>query len=62
MGRIKTTVIKRSAIELHEKHSDRFTTDFQKNKKIVDELADIPTKKFRNIIAGFVTRLKKNEE
>ncbi len=62
MGRIKTTVIKRTAIELHEKHSAKFSKDFQKNKKVVDELADVPSKKFRNIIAGYVTRLKKQEE
>lgn len=62
MGRIKTTVVKRAAIDLHSQHKEKFSKDFQKNKKVVDGLADVPSKKFRNIIAGYVTRLKKQQK
>ncbi|MBS3133889.1 30S ribosomal protein S17e [Candidatus Woesearchaeota archaeon] len=57
MGRIKTIQVKRIAIQLVELHSDKFKTDFIDNKKIVEEYATIPSKKMRNVIAGYVTRL-----
>jgi small subunit ribosomal protein S17e len=59
MGRIKTTAIKTKGQKLFSKHKDRFTTDYQKNKKLIDEFAHVPSKKIRNILAGYVTRLKK---
>ncbi|MCD6589961.1 30S ribosomal protein S17e [Candidatus Woesearchaeota archaeon] len=62
MGRIKTTLIKRIGQELFARYSDQFTTDFEENKKKVVELLDVSSKKMRNVIAGYVTRLKKNEE
>ena len=62
MGRIKTQQVKRLATEIFEKYSDKFTTDFEENKKIIGEVADIESKKMRNLIVGFITRLKKNEE
>lgn len=59
MGRIKTQLIKRTTQELMEKHSSDFTTDFTENKKILDTKMKIPSKKLRNIVAGYATRLKK---
>ncbi len=61
MGNIKTSFVKRVARELYESHVDKFTTDFSKNKEIIAELIDIKSKKLRNIIAGYVTHLKKQE-
>lgn len=43
-----------------EKHGDKFYTDFEKNKEIVANYADISSKKLRNIIAGYAARLKKS--
>ena len=40
-----------------EKYYPRLTLDFQTNKRIVDEVALIPTKRLRNKIAGFTTHL-----
>ena len=62
MGRIRTTYIKHTSIRLLEKFKDKFTKEFEKNKKIMDEIADIPSKKIRNKIAGYITFLKKREE
>ena len=59
MGRIKTKLIKRVTNELISGHPDKFTKDFGENKTKVDELADVPSKKMRNVIAGYVTRLIK---
>ena len=61
MGRIKTTLIKRKTRELLDSHGEQFTTDFTENKKITAQLAEISSKKLRNIIAGYATRLKKKE-
>ena len=33
------------------------TLDFHTNKRICDDIAEIPTKRMRNKIAGYVTRL-----
>ena len=62
MGRIKTTFIKRKTKELLKMHGQAFTKDFTENKRITSRHTKIPSKKIRNIIAGYVTRLKKKEE
>jgi len=62
MGRIKTMLIKRSTNNLINQYGDKFKTDFDENKPIVMEYADIPSKKLRNIVAGYVTRLMKQKE
>jgi len=62
MGRIKTTFVKRRTKELLKNHGDKFTTDFTENKKITDQYAEIQSKKLRNIMAGYMTRLKKKQQ
>lgn len=62
IGRIKTTFIKNIGRELFEKNAEKFSTDFENNKKIVDQLANIRSKRTRNIVAGYLTSLKRNEE
>jgi len=60
LGRIRQTIIKRAGEELLEKFEDKFTTDFETNKKAVEEVALISTKRLRNRIAGYITsRVKK---
>lgn len=61
MGRIKTSFIKHIARELFENHPGKFITDFEKNKLVVNEFVDIKSKKMRNIIAGYLTALKRQE-
>jgi small subunit ribosomal protein S17e len=59
LGRIKAKFLKTMTTELLERHPGKFDTDFEKNKQAVQELAEVPSKKLRNIIAGYATRLKK---
>ena len=59
MGRIKTARIKRAANTTIKSFKDKLTTNFEANKKLVDELAVVPSKKIRNIVAGYITRLMK---
>ena len=59
MGGVKNDTIKKAAKVIIEKYYSRLTTDFQTNKRICDEVAVISSKKMRNEIAGYVTRLMK---
>ena len=59
MGNVRPTYIKRIAIELVKKHYASFNTDFQHNKKMVQELTDVTSDKLRNRIAGYVTTYRK---
>jgi small subunit ribosomal protein S17e len=61
MGRVKTRMVKIIGEKLYREHKDEFTTEFEKNKEIVKKYVDIPSKKLRNVVAGYVTRLKKRE-
>ncbi len=53
MGRIKTTVIKRTGERLVER--EEFSDNFEQNKKLLNEI--MPSKRMRNMIAGYITRL-----
>jgi len=58
MGKIKSKLIKRSAENLVKKGIE-FTESFGENKKILK--GTMPSKKIRNQMAGFLSRLKKQE-
>ena len=62
MGRIKTQFIKRLTFELFKKYRDQFKENFNENKPLVDRMLTRPTKKVRNVIAGYLTRLAKKKE
>lgn len=62
MGRIKTTSIKRTGKKLVAQHRDEFKLDFESNKQIIPKFVDVNSKKLRNVLAGYVTRLMKVEE
>jgi small subunit ribosomal protein S17e len=49
--------VKRLSRELVERYHDSFSTNFDQNKGVVDELLTNTTKRLRNRIAGYVTRL-----
>lgn len=58
MGKVRTEVVKRAARELLERFPDKFANEFEPNKLAVNELLRAPSKRLRNRIAGYVTRLK----
>ncbi len=62
MGRIKTKLVKRLTIDLVKQYKDMFTNDFTKNKEVVVKLLSGTSKKIRNVVAGYVTRLMKHKE
>jgi small subunit ribosomal protein S17e len=57
VGKVRTEYIKRIARELVERFPDKFTSDFENNKRIVGTLTSISSTKLRNRIAGYTTRL-----
>lgn len=62
MGRIKTKPIKRACHELMKKHSTEFKEVYTENKEVVSRFATIRSKKLRNIVTGYITRLAKNKD
>ena len=59
MGRVKSALIKRTARSL-VKIGKNFEKGFDKNKNILGN--SMPSKRMRNRIAGYITRIKKLEE
>lgn len=59
MGRIKTLLIKRIAGKLIKEHSQEFTSQFDKNKLLVNKYTNVSSTKLRNSIAGYAARLVK---
>ncbi|KAJ9122393.1 40S ribosomal protein S17 [Naganishia vaughanmartiniae] len=52
MGRVRTKTVKRASRVLIEKYYPRLTLDFHTNKRILDEVAMVPSKRLRNKISG----------
>jgi len=61
MGRIKTKRVKRISNELYSENKPEFKDDYRENKEVVNKLIRIPSKKLRNQIAGYVTRMTKEK-
>ena len=62
MGRIKTKLIKRITHKLIQNYGSKFKDNFEENKPIVTSLLENDSKKFRNVISGYVTRIKRREK
>ncbi len=62
MGKVRTTIVKRTARKLLEMYPDLFTRDFEHNKRVVSQLIEYRSKKLRNQIAGYITHLVKIRE
>jgi len=57
LGKVRTEQVKRIAQELIKRHPNKFSTDFESNKKLIESLTRISSRKLRNRVAGYVTRL-----
>ena len=54
-------MVKRTTLELINKYSKSFNTDFDHNKKFLSELNIGVSKKMRNKVAGYATRVVKSD-
>lgn len=59
MGRIKSTLIKRTAKKLIAEEN-LFSNNFDEDKKLLGNT--MPSKRIRNKIAGYIARLKKMQQ
>lgn len=57
MGAVRSEKVKKVARELIRRYPDKFTTNFEENKKFIEPLINVPSKRLRNTIVGYVTRL-----
>ena len=55
MGKVKTEQIKKVGKELMKRFPDKFTSHFDDNKRLVEELTKGTTTRVRNQIAGYIT-------
>jgi len=58
MGRVRTKFIKRISNKLVLKHKDEFKKDFKDNKKIVETLVEVKSKKLRNKLQIILSHLE----
>jgi small subunit ribosomal protein S17e len=56
LGNVRTDQIKRTARELVRRFPDRFSGNFDENKKLVGQLLQGPSRKIRNQVAGYIVR------
>jgi len=58
---IQTVKAKKLAQKLLEIYPERFTSDFNTNKKALVELTTLSSKQTRNLIAGYISGLKRRQ-
>ena len=62
MGRVKSIMVKTLSRDLLEQHRDKFSQDFDKNKKALKEVKEIKSKRVRNVTAGYITKEMKRSK
>ena len=58
MGKVRIASVKKMSRDLITLYPDKFGTDYEANKKAFEPLVDARTKRLRNRIVGYITRLK----
>jgi small subunit ribosomal protein S17e len=56
MGRVKSVAVKTLGDDLMREHSKKLSTDFEGNKKALEEITVIKSKRVRNVLAGYITK------
>ncbi len=57
MGKVRTSSVKRIARKLLEMFPDKVSVDFNSNKELVRSNVYVKSKRMKNQIAGYLTRL-----
>lgn len=57
MGKVRPDQIKKASREILTRYHERFTTNFEENKKILAQVAHVYSPRMKNRIAGYITRL-----
>ncbi|MEM2759844.1 MAG: 30S ribosomal protein S17e [Nitrososphaerales archaeon] len=53
--------IKRISMQLIERHAEKFSSDYEKNKEVLSKIAIIRSKQLRNEVAGYITAYVKRQ-
>jgi small subunit ribosomal protein S17e len=59
MGRVKSIAVKTLGDDLIREHAKKLTPDFEKNKRVLEDLIEIKSKRVRNVLAGYITKKMK---
>ena len=59
MCSVRIKKVKRAARQLIEKYYPKMSLDFHYNKRVLDDVAIVPSKRLRNKIAGYASKLMK---
>lgn len=59
MGKVRPSNIKILCRTLVAQYEDHLSTSFEENKEFLAQVVELPTKRLRNRVAGYVTRLMK---
>lgn len=63
MGKQMTSILKNKAEELYKRYPEKFTDKYAENKEVVKETGLFEySKTDRNLVAGYITRIKSGEE
>jgi small subunit ribosomal protein S17e len=62
LGKSRRVKTKRLAEEILKKYPNKFTTDFDENKNLVEEVVIISSKTLRNKLAGYITGFRNRLE
>jgi small subunit ribosomal protein S17e len=57
LGKVRPDQIKKAAREILTRYHERFTTNFEENKKILNQVARVYSPRMKNRITGYITRL-----
>jgi len=57
LGKVRPEKVKKVAKELLKRYPEKFTADFESNKKLLESFSKISSVRLRNRIAGYITRL-----
>ncbi len=55
MGKVRGRLVKRLANQFLAYYPEKFTINYEENKKLVSSLSPIDSKKMRNGVAGYIT-------
>jgi small subunit ribosomal protein S17e len=58
VGKVRIAAVKKVSRELVARYPDKFSKNYEENKVALAVLVDARTKRLRNRIVGYVTRLK----
>ncbi|MFX0138704.1 MAG: 30S ribosomal protein S17e [Candidatus Hodarchaeota archaeon] len=59
MGKVRTILIKNISKDLISKYPNVFSSDFEKNKELLEKYLEIDSKHLRNRISGYIVNLLK---